>query len=45
MTGLIDLIDDDRAGIDAIGAHLDGMGPEPRWREVRRLDRAHQRTL
>lgn len=45
MSGLIDLIDDDRAGIDAIGAHLDGLDPRSRWLEVRRLDRAHQRAL
>jgi hypothetical protein len=37
MSGLIDLIDDDRAGIDAIGAHLDGLDPRSRWLEVRRL--------
>jgi len=45
MPGLIDLIDDDRAGIDAIGAYLDGLAPGPRWLEVSQLDRAHQRTL
>lgn len=45
MTGLIDRIDDDRAGIDAIGAYLDGLEVKPRWLEVSRLDRAHQRTL
>ncbi|HEX7842280.1 MAG TPA: hypothetical protein VF469_32635 [Kofleriaceae bacterium] len=45
MADLIDLIDDARAGIDAIGAYLDGLDPGPRWHEVRGLDRAHQRTL
>jgi hypothetical protein len=45
MTGLIDLIDDERAGIDAIGAYLDGLEAKPRWLEVKQLDRARQRTL
>jgi hypothetical protein len=45
MTGLIDLIDDDRAGIGAIGAYLDGLEAKPRWLEVKQLDRARQRTL
>jgi hypothetical protein len=45
MTGLIDLIDDERAEIAAIGAYLDGLESKPRWRELKRLDRAHQRAL
>jgi hypothetical protein len=45
MTGLIDLIDDDRAGIDAIGAYLDNLEAKPRWLEVKQLDRTRQRTL
>ena len=45
MTGLIDLIDDERAGIDAIGAYLDGLEAKPRWLEVKQLDRTRQRTL
>jgi hypothetical protein len=45
MPGLTDLIDDDRSGIDAIGAYLDGLDARPRWLEVKQLDRAHQRAL
>jgi len=45
MAGLIDLIDDDHTGIDAIGAYLDGLDAKPRWLEVKQLDRDHQRTL
>jgi hypothetical protein len=45
MTGLIDMIDDDRIAIDAIGAYLDSLDAKPRWLEVKDLDRAHQRTL
>ena len=45
MSGLLDLIDDERSGIDAIAGYLDGLGPQERWQEVARLDRARQRTL
>ena len=45
MPGLLDLIDDDPTGIDAIAAYLDGLDPAQRWDEVGRLDRDHQRTL
>jgi hypothetical protein len=45
MTGLIDLIDNDRTGIDAIGAYLDGLAAKQRWLEVKQLGRDHQRTL
>jgi hypothetical protein len=45
MPGLLDLIDDDHTGIDAIAAYLDGLDPARRWEEVGRLDRDHQRTL
>jgi len=45
MPGLLDLIDDDPTGIDAIAAYLDGLDPAQRWEEVGRLDRDHQRTL
>jgi hypothetical protein len=45
MTGLTDLIEDERAGIAAIGAYLDGLEARPRWVEVKQLDRDHQRTL
>lgn len=45
MSGLTDLIDDDRTGIDAIAAYLDGLDASQRWAEVRELDRARQRTL
>jgi hypothetical protein len=45
MAGLIDLIDDDRTGIDAIAAYLDGLEAEPRWLEVKTLDRDRQRIL
>ncbi|HEU4734940.1 MAG TPA: hypothetical protein VFT22_43910 [Kofleriaceae bacterium] len=42
---MVELIDDERTGIDAIGAYLDGLDGKQRWREVGRLDRAHQRAL
>jgi hypothetical protein len=42
---LSELIDDARIGIAEIGAHLDGLEPEPRRREVVQLDRARQRAL
>jgi len=45
MSGIIDMIDDDRTGIDAIGAYLDSLDAKPRWLEVKQLDRTHQRTL
>ncbi|HEY6172927.1 MAG TPA: hypothetical protein VIX73_00735 [Kofleriaceae bacterium] len=45
MAGLIDLIDDEHTGIDAIGGYLDGLDAKPRWLEVKQLDRDHQRTL
>jgi len=45
MVSLNDLIDDERAGIAAIGAYLDGLDSAARWREVQQLDRRHQRTL
>ena len=45
MAGLIDLIDDEHTGIDAIGVYLDGLDAKPRWLEVKQLDRDHQRTL
>jgi hypothetical protein len=44
-TTLIDLVDDAHTGIAAIEAHLDGLDSKARWREVKRLDRAHQRAL
>ena len=45
MTGLIELIDDDRTPIDAIGSYLDGLEAKQRWLEVKQLDRDRQRTL
>jgi hypothetical protein len=45
MIGLPQLIDDPGAGIAAIASHLDGLDGAARWREVRQLDRAHQRAL
>lgn len=45
MTGLTALIDDARAGIEAIGSYLDGLPAEARWREVQQLGRARQRAL
>jgi hypothetical protein len=42
---LRELIDDDRAGIAEIGAHLDGLERKPRWQAVKQLDRARQRAL
>ena len=45
MVGLIEAIDDARTDIEAIGAYLDGLDGAARWREVKQLDRARQRTL
>jgi hypothetical protein len=45
MTGLTDKIDEEREGIAAIGAYLDSLDAETRWREVKHLDRARQRIL
>lgn len=45
MAGLIELIDDEHTGIDAIGSYLDGLEARPRWLEVKQLDRDRQRTL
>src|SRR5512140_1376141 len=45
MVGLIEAIDDARTGIEAIGSYLDGLEGAARWREVKQLDRARQRTL
>ncbi len=45
MLGLIEAIDDARAGIEVIGAYLDGLDGAARWREVKQLDRGRQRTL
>ena len=45
MPGLIDLIDDDHTGIEAIGAYLDALEAKARWLDVKQLDRARQRTL
>jgi hypothetical protein len=45
MPGLIDMIDDTHTDIAAIGAYLDGLEPETRWREVKQLDRDRQRVL
>lgn len=39
------MIDDERAAIAEIGAYLDGLGGEERWREVGGLGRARQRML
>jgi hypothetical protein len=39
------MIDDARADILAIGSYLDGLDPGARWGEMKRLDRAHQRSL
>src|SRR5204863_1764593 len=44
-TGLTELIDDVRAGIDAIGSYLDQLDGDARWREVGALGRSRQRTL
>jgi hypothetical protein len=44
-TRLTELIDDDKIGIDEIGAYLDGMDGDTRWREVGALGRARQRML
>lgn len=45
MDDLARLIDDPHTGIDAIGAHLDGLDGAARWRAVGSLDRARQRLL
>jgi len=45
MLSLGGMIDDNRVGIDAIGAHLDSLPADARWREVEQLDRDRQRTL
>jgi hypothetical protein len=45
MPGLTDMIDDAHTDIAAIGAFLDGLEPDARWREVKQLDRARQRAL
>lgn len=42
---LRELIDDERAGIEAIGAYLDGLDGEARRREAGALGRATQRAL
>lgn len=42
---LHDLIDDPRTDIAAIGAYLDGLDGEARWREVGALGRSRQRAL
>jgi hypothetical protein len=42
---LRELIDDERAGIEAIGAYLDGLDDEARRREASGLGRARQRML
>jgi hypothetical protein len=39
------LIDDERSDIAAIGAYLDGLDGDARWREVGNLGRARQRAL
>src|SRR5262245_28237094 len=45
MTGLTRMIDDEHTDVGAIGAYLDSLDPEVRWREVKELDRTQQRTL
>jgi hypothetical protein len=45
MTGLTQMLDDDRTGIEEIGAYLDGLDGKARWREVKQLDRDRQRAL
>lgn len=45
MTRLMELIEDERAGIEAVGSYLDGLDDETRSREVIELGRSHQRTL
>jgi len=45
MTGLTQMIDDERTDIMAIGSYLDGLDPGARWGEMKKLDRAHQRSL
>jgi hypothetical protein len=45
MAGLIEMIDDARTDIAAIGAHLDSLDGDARWREVAALDRERQRAL
>jgi hypothetical protein len=45
MSGLSGLIDDEHADIGAIGAYLDKLDGDARWREVGELGRARQRML
>jgi hypothetical protein len=45
MASLVQMIDDERTGIEPIGAYLDGLATEGRWREVQSLDRSRQRML
>lgn len=45
MTGLTEMIHDERADIATIGSYLDGLDPGARWSEMKQLDRAHQRAL
>jgi len=45
MPGLTDMIDDEHTDVAAIGAYLDGLEADARWREVKQLDRDRQRTL
>jgi hypothetical protein len=42
---LQELLDDPHADIAAIGAHLDALDADARWREVGALDRDRQRAL
>jgi hypothetical protein len=44
-TGLDAQIDDERTDIDAIGAYLDALDGDARWRELAALGRARQRRL
>ncbi|MDX2093488.1 MAG: hypothetical protein SFX73_36930 [Kofleriaceae bacterium] len=44
-TTLERLVDDPHAGIEAIADHLDRLDGDTRWRALRLLDRARQRTL
>ncbi len=45
MTGLTEMIDDERTDILAIGSYLDGLDADARWAEVKQLDRRRQRAL
>jgi len=45
MTELERLIDAPHERVDAIGAHLDGLSADERWRQVAALGRDHQRML